>query len=276
MMQSSPYSYYGKVWQSQLKEINAKCGLDIPTEVPDPLRPVIDPYKPSSDLCASGVTYTTVKGDTCDTISLSHKVSSANLFIGNINLINCNRIPVGTNLCIPFECDRVYSIQKNDTCFSIETSQGLGWGDGTTLQRYNPWLKNRCTNLQIASENVYGHVMCLGVQDENSNTKAPDFDTTTPSYGDGYVIPIIEPPAGVEVAKGTTLECGRWYVRGKGSKDTCTKICVQNSIPWGLFLEVNPSLSADSCEENLVDGTAYCVGPGYSWDIHFEGDDFEL
>lgn len=152
----------------------------------------------------------------------------------------------------------------------------MAYGDGATLQRYNPWLNNECSNLQVASENVYSHVICLKIQAGNSTDEAPDYDTTTPNYGDGYVIPIIEPPAGAEVAEGTTIDCGKWYVTENASSETCTKIFIQNSIPWSLFLQVNPSLSADSCDEKLVTGTAYCVGPGHSWNIHFEGGDNEL
>lgn len=272
-MQSTPYSYYDDVWQSQLKEINSKCGLSVPTDIPDPLQPVIDPYEPT-DFCASDVTYTTAEGDTCDSISQAHKVASAALFMGNVNLKRCSDIPAGTRLCIPFTCDNIYTIQSNDTCRSIEKSQKFGYQDGLTLKKYNPWLNNQCTNLHMNSDVAYGHVICLGPQAGKSTGDAAGRDTTTPDDSDGYVIPEIPLPDSVPVGNGTTLRCGKWHiVTNQEPKETCTTICVQELIPWSLFLEVNPSLSADNCNSNLLNGAAYCVGPTHMWDIDFGPDD---
>jgi hypothetical protein len=246
--------------------------LTIPTDIPDPLQPVTDPYDPADDFCASDVTYITKEGDTCDSISQAHHVASAALFMGNVNVKFCNNIPVGTKLCIPFTCDRVYTIQSNDTCISIEKAQNVGYQDGLTLKQYNPWLNNQCTNLHMNSDTAYGHVICLGPQAGNSTGDAPDTDATTPDYSDGYAIPEIPPPDNVPIADGTTLRSGKWHTVTE-QEETCTTICVQESIPWNLFLEVNPSVTADNCESKLLNGTAYCVDPTYGWDIDFGPDD---
>ncbi|KAJ5231283.1 uncharacterized protein N7469_005871, partial [Penicillium citrinum] len=276
-MQSTPYSYYSETWKLQLENINSMCGLNVPTNIPDPLTPTIDPYEPTTEFCPSDVTYISVKGDTCDSISRAHQVASAALFMGNVNLKNCNNIPSGTKLCIPFQCSHIYNLQSNDTCSSIEIAQNVGYQDGLTLKKYNPWLNNQCTNLHMNSDVAYGHVICLGPQAGNSTGDAPDTDTTTPDYSDGYTIPEIPPPDNVPVANGTTLRCGKWHVvTNKQLQETCTTICVQESIPWSLFLEVNPSLSAESCNSKLLVGTAYCAGPTYGWDFHFDGEDDEL
>ncbi|KZN94210.1 Glucan 1,3-beta-glucosidase [Penicillium chrysogenum] len=276
-MQSTPYSYYSEVWQSQLQEINSECGLTVPTDIPDPLTPVIDPYEPTTDFCASDVTYTSIIGDTCDSISQTHRVASAALFMGNVNLRDCNDIPAGTKICIPFQCDNIYTLQTGDTCSSIEKAQNVGYKDGLTLKKYNSWINNQCTNLHMNSDVAYGHVICLGPQAGNSTGDAPDTDTTTPDYANGYAIPEITPPDDVPVANGTTLRCGKWHVVSNEELEvTCTAICVQESIPWSLFLEVNPSLNADSCNSKLLVGSAYCVGPTYGWNIHFDGEDDEL
>ncbi|KAJ5204897.1 Peptidoglycan-binding Lysin subgroup [Penicillium cinerascens] len=137
-MQSIPYSYYDE--------------------------PVIDHYKPSTDICSSDVTYTTVEGNTYDSISQAHNVDSAALFMGNVNLRRCSDIPAGTKLCIPFTCDNIYMIQSNDTCLSIEQSQKVGYQNGPTLKKYNSWLSNQCTNLHMNSDVAYGHAICLGPQ----------------------------------------------------------------------------------------------------------------
>ncbi|CAI7579339.1 unnamed protein product [Penicillium pancosmium] len=86
---------------------------------------------------------------------------------------------------------------------------------------------------------AYVHIICLGPQAGNSTGDAPDTDTTTPDYSDGYAIPEIPPPDNVPVANGTTLRC-------------------------------------DSCNSMLFVGTAYCAGPTYGWDFHFDGEDDEL
>ncbi|CAG8407763.1 unnamed protein product [Penicillium salamii] len=275
-MQSTPYSEYDKNFQLQLKDINSRCGLNIPTDIPDSLVPVIDPYAPSES-CVSGIKYTTVAGDTCDKIAVAYKVSSAALFIGHDNLFECEEIPVGTKLCMPLQCESVYTIQSNDTCTSIEKAQGVGYKDGTTLRKYNPWIDYDCSNLQIVSDVAYGHVICLSPQSGDSNTTAPAEDPTSPGYSDGgYVIPQIEPPQNATVAEGTTTGCGKWHVvTNKDLQETCTTICVQNKIPWYLFLDVNPSLSAEDCDAQLVVGNAYCAGPTYGWNQYFEGSDWD-
>jgi hypothetical protein len=215
-----------------------------------------------------------VEGDTCDSISQAHKVASAALFMGNVNLKRCTDIPAGTKLCIPFTCDNIYTIQPNDTCLSIEKSQKTGYQDGLTLKKYNPWLNNQCTNLHISSDVAYGHVICLGPQAGNSTGNAPDADTTTPNFSDGYAIPEIPPPDNVPLADGTTLRCGKWHVvTNQERQETCTTICVQESIPWSLFLEVNPSLNEENCDSKLLNQTAYCVGPTYGWNFDFGPDD---
>ncbi|KAJ6070768.1 CAZyme family GH55 [Penicillium canescens] len=274
-MQSTPYSEYDITFQSQLKYINSKCGLNIPTDIPDPLQPTIDPYKPS-DSCASGIKYITVAGDTCDSIATKYKVSSAALFIGHVNLFECEDIAVGTELCMPFQCETVYTIKSNDTCISIEKAQSVGYNDGSSLRKWNPWINYDCSNLQTVSDVAYGHVICLSPQSGSSNDTAPAIDPTSPSYADGYWIPERPPPHNATIAEGTTLRCGKWYVvTNEALQETCTTVCVKNKIPWTLFMEVNPSLSTNNCDK-LVNGTAYCAGPTYGWDESFEGGDFDL
>ncbi|CAI7579329.1 unnamed protein product [Penicillium pancosmium] len=111
----------------QLENINSKYGLNVPTDVPDALSPTIDPYKPTTEFCTSDVTYTSVKGDTCNSISRAHQVASAALFMGNVNLKNYDNIPAGTKLCVPFQCSNIYNLQANDTCSSIEMAQNVGY-----------------------------------------------------------------------------------------------------------------------------------------------------
>ncbi|KAB8229874.1 uncharacterized protein BDW43DRAFT_314523 [Aspergillus alliaceus] len=62
------------------------------------------------------------------------------------------------------------------------------------------------------------------------------------------------------------------------AKETCKKICVKESVDWDLFLEANPSLATGVCDEKLVVGNAYCVGPIAGFDSNYSdsGDDEAL
>ncbi|KAJ5317598.1 CAZyme family GH55 [Penicillium antarcticum] len=267
-MQSTPYSEYDISFQSQLKNMNSKCGLNIPTDFPDFLQPRTNLNKPSGS-CVSGIEYTTVEGDTCDSIATKYNVSSAALFIGHDNLLECEDIVVGTELCMPLQCEKVYTIKSRDTCNSIEKSQGIRYKE---LRKYNPWIDSYCSNLHTVSDVAYGHVVCLSPQAGISNEIATTswMDPTSPPEADGYAIPERPPPQNATIAERTTTRCGRWHVvTNKIVQETCTTVCMQNQIYWSLFMEVNPSLSADNCDK-LVSGTAYCVGPTYGWDEIFD------
>ncbi|KAJ6002064.1 CAZyme family GH55 [Penicillium canescens] len=58
-------------------------------------------------------------------------------------------------------------------------------------------------------------------------------------------------------------------------QENYTTICVQKKIPWSLFLEANPSVSADKCNDNLDNGFTYYAGPTYGWDLFLDRDDWE-
>ena len=266
MMQSTPYSIYDKTYQSNLVFMNYKCGLSVPTDIPPPIEKLMDPYANNSTFCASDTRYITAFRDTCDTIALKHDVSSAALYMGNPNLLNCNNIPVGTELCLPFTCTPTYNLKDGDTCYSIEKSLGLRYASGYNVRKYNPWINCNSANLYDASPEEYGTTLCAGPQGGTANGTAPLPDKT---LWDDFEIP---PPTNVTVAEGTTFRCTRWHVvadQDGAEKETCTKICVQESLDWKLFVAGNPSLTAGVCDDKLVVGNAYCVGP----DVHLFGDD---
>ncbi|KAL2811038.1 pectate lyase superfamily protein-domain-containing protein [Aspergillus granulosus] len=247
MMQSTSYSVYDKYYQSDLEYINEACGLSLPTEMPDPLMALDDPYENDIGFCASDITYTAKFGDTCDTIAKLFKVSSAALFMGNLNLLECSSIPEGTKLCIPFSCEVIHVLENGDTCKSIEEGLGIEDANGATIRKYNPWLTYDCANLHESSDVAYGHVLCAFPQAGNSTTSPPGQDTTTPGYADGYAIPEIPPPDGATLAEGTTYRCGRWHtVTNEEIEETCC---------------------------TLVEGLTYCVGPTYEWDLVFDPED---
>lgn len=137
LAQASPYSFYDEYYQGILEIVHSRCGVVGSTDIP----PAVEVHtEEPTDFCASD-TYTTVDGDTCDSIALAKSVSSAALFIGSETIRNCSNIKAGLSVCLPFPCDSVYSFSSSDTCTSIE--QALGMKSGT-LRQLNPWINGGC------------------------------------------------------------------------------------------------------------------------------------
>lgn len=157
LMQSSPYSSYDEYWKSDLEHIYKTCGITGNTEIPRALVH-LSPTPPA--FCASGNKYTTIKGDTCDSIAQAHNVSSAALYMGNEELRVCDDIPQSLEICLPLECGETYVVGPHDTCTSLEERLDLPFG---FIRRLNAWLDRDCHNLQVSSA-VFGHVLCLGAQ----------------------------------------------------------------------------------------------------------------
>lgn len=262
MLQSSQYSIYNTFFESQLKAIYAECGVTGPTDI----LPSILPPRTTSSYCLSDQFYTASTGDTCDTIAMAFNVSSAAIYNANSNStfgITCSAVIPGTTLCLPLPCAEVYTFNANDTCTSIEQANSLAPG---TVRNLNAWIQYACTNIQITNA-IYGNVVCLAPL---GGTFIPTViaanSTTEPVPITGYSLQALAPPANVTVAQGTTLNCGAWYVAIDG--DTCANIDVEAGITAGLFLLVNPSLASGAdCTAGLVNGSAYCVGPTYEWNM---------
>ncbi|KAK7414979.1 hypothetical protein QQX98_006212 [Neonectria punicea] len=211
-MQASAHSIYNDAYKEELEYVYSKCGGSGPTTIPPSLMPSAED---SSLDCGTDEWYTTGDAyETCDSIALSHGVSSASLFIANqYRLANCSAdatIEFGTKLCMPAQCHRTYTLHPNDECATIEanTTNELQEGD---VMLYNPRVGFECINLQSVSA-VYGTVLCLGPQYEQHNASSPTEDTTTPVLQDAYTYDSIDPPEGAAVPEGTTKRCGRWYV----------------------------------------------------------------
>ncbi|KAK2742694.1 hypothetical protein FQN57_005149 [Myotisia sp. PD_48] len=258
MMQRSSYSVYNEDYKSDLELVQKKCSLSGPTDLPPSLY-LPEPSTPP--ICASSETYIGQNGDTCDSIAVKRNVSSASIFMANRHILSrCNKVPVGSELCLPLNCKRVYSLKAGDTCFSIEVAQSMNY---KTLRRYNSWLDSDCTNLHNVTE-VYGKTLCLDPPGGKHNTTNPTPGTQHPGTKreiySGYVIP---PPANAIIARNTTIHCGRWHLATEG--ETCAKISIQEAITSDLFLAINPSLSKTRCNSDLKPGLTYCVLPHIFW-----------
>ncbi|RYP21256.1 hypothetical protein DL767_009308 [Monosporascus sp. MG133] len=267
MPQRSQYSNYDSFIQSQLEYSLSKCAQStVNTTIPDSPLILPDP----STYCQSDKWYTTVEGDNCDSIAQAHSLASASLYSENPDSVyNCSSIKAGTSLCLPPSCALTWFVQPGDTCFSIEynvTASTMVSALGN-VQKYNRWVDRDCTNLHIASDGAFGHVICLAPQNGEfaANASVPG-DTTIPASSPGYSNFISEPPDGVTVAKGTTRQCGTWHVAAV--TDTCSSIAFGSRTTISIFMEVNPSLGTEvaSCSEKLVPGDAYCGLPFVVWD----------
>lgn len=263
IMQSSPYSFYDEVFQEQLEIVNTQCGLSLPTDMPASLD--VAPEFLPDPVCVSNQTHHTVLGDTCDSIGLKYNISSAGLVMANNRqLVICSNLTAGMDLCLPSSCAPTYLLQSNDTCTSIELAGGYDLGD---VRKYNSWVEWDCANLQPSTD-FWGRVICLGSQGGTYTATAPVSGVTlAPGASTGYSDLLVAPPSNATVAEGTTLKCGKWHVAAKD--ETCTQICVQESLTSRLFTTVNPSLSTSNCSASLVVGNAYCVGPNSGWSISY-------
>ncbi|OKP10023.1 hypothetical protein PENSUB_4576 [Penicillium subrubescens] len=259
MMQRSSYSVYDEYFQADLVVVHARCDISGPTEMPPSLDapPEFHP-KPA---CLSGKRYTTVDGDTCDSVALHLNVSSASFVMANNrHTIVCDRLPSDMDLCVPTTCASTYVLKDTDTCRSIEEANSNNVGD---VRRYNPWVEFDCSNLQSTTPS-FGHVICLRDSDESYTATAPIPGVTiSPGRSSGYSRTVVDPPSNATVANGTTLKCGKWHVAKEG--ESCPMICLGESITSTLFLAVNPSLSSSNCSLALVTGNAYCAGPTTNW-----------
>ncbi|PYH80406.1 pectin lyase-like protein [Aspergillus uvarum CBS 121591] len=265
MRQTSPYAAYTEDDKDGLELVHQQCGLSGATELHDPLWTTTTTTEEAEPpFCASGVTHITVEGDTCDSLATQYSVASAAIQIGNPALVNdCRELIAGRELCIPFSCDTLYTLQDDDTCYSIFRAQQslLQSGD---VRKYNPWINGKCTNLQ-STRWIHGSVICLSPQGGSHN--ATGSASLAPGISNGYTQALTYAPAGATVANGTTCYCGKWYTAQEG--DTCAAICVKQAIPASLFQASNPSLSGGGggdCDGNLKTGVTYCVGPDSHWD----------
>ncbi|RDW90003.1 LysM peptidoglycan-binding domain-containing protein [Aspergillus mulundensis] len=256
LMQGDAYSdTYNADWESVYEYVAAACNLTV-TDF-NATTSAFNASVPTTtaDSCTSGDIYTANEGDTCDSIALAKGVSSATMYYINPGLVNCSDITAGTTLCLPLTCTNVYSVQTNDSCPSIAVANFI---TSTQLVNWNTELDAACSNLHSANPD-WGSVLCVSPPGGTYTGQALNStsDSDTPSA--------VSPPAGVNVAVGTTLDCGSWFVNTAALNYNCSSICLANSIAIHLFTEANPSLNYTTCDADLVTGDAYCVDPLDGW-----------
>ncbi|KAG9251359.1 pectate lyase superfamily protein-domain-containing protein [Emericellopsis atlantica] len=265
MLQRSRYSLYDDFVKSQLEYSLDQCGKVADTEKPE--SPIDLPVR--SDFCLSDNRYTTVEGDTCDSIALANSVSSAALYRENDEaILDCDNIAAATELCLPTPCGRTWRLQPDDSCTSIESNltQTTYIFSHGFVRKYNRWIDVDCTNLHLASDAAFGHVLCVAPQNGQFQTNSTGYGgNTTPERATGYSSTISQRPENSTLAEGTTEYCGTWYVAKEG--DLCREIAFESQTTIQIFMEVNPSLgtSIPGCSAQLQPGLTYCALPFSRW-----------
>ncbi|KAF7872922.1 uncharacterized protein EAF02_008993 [Botrytis sinoallii] len=233
------------------------CSLGSSTDI---LPPLIDETPSQASPCVLGNYYTTSAGDTCDTISLAHNVSSASLFIGNAAITNRANIIPATNLCLPIQCQRTYNLQHNDVCGSLESTYNLGpFG----LPGFNPWITFDCTGLQQSST-VYGTILCLSPPGGTYNPTVTSGHNTNPFNKRSVLYFPSRSPVSSTIANRTTLNCGVWYTVAPG--DDCPILSIFFGLTAGLLMQINPSLPSQNCSYGIMANITYCISPLWAWD----------
>ncbi|WYZ42264.1 hypothetical protein EsH8_V_001159 [Colletotrichum jinshuiense] len=264
MMQDSPYSIYASFpyYQNAMKRAVDRCSLGSQDVAPKDSPFPVEEQGPV--FCLSDREHRSVDGETCDSIAKQHSVASASLLAANPQILDCSAVEAGLTLCLPLTC-KTYELKKGDNCIDVEVATGL---NEDALRQLNGWIKYGCENLQDGAISL-GRVLCTtvpgGVYESNANVPAK---ATDPAYNQ-FADEITAPPSGAVLDDGTIRHCGRWHKAIEGQ--VCAEILVQHHISLILFTRVNPSVSLESCSDDLVPGLTYCVGPvdGYDNDIIF-------
>ncbi|KAL3483769.1 pectate lyase superfamily protein-domain-containing protein [Aspergillus germanicus] len=270
LMQAFPYSVYHDSLQSnylkaRLDYIYKQCNVDEgPTNVKD-LQYIPIEVEPAP--CFTDVTYTTKEGDTCDSIALRYSVASAAVQSANTDQItNCGAVNPGRELRIPLMCDRLYVLDDEGTCESIEHATAIAPGD---LRAYNPWINYFCDDL-VPTVWIHGRILCLSPQGGQYNVINPiPGVVVAPGETTGYSGMVVAPPKGTTLAEGTTIYCGKWYTVTSG-EETCAAVCSSTGITADLFRAVNPSLAGErleDCTGLMKVGLTYCVAPIWGWEV---------
>lgn len=143
----------------------------------------------------------------------------------------------GNSVCIPEAC-AIYTIQENDTCYSIVQANNYTF-TVTQLISWNGNINRDCSNLDqlVASQ--------ICISSPEGGVPAPTGSATT------TVAPIP-----TDIAAGTNTQCAKYYLVSAG--DDCSRITVMLGISLEDFYFLNPEVNSTNCN-NLEAGYSYCV-----------------
>lgn len=194
----------------------------------------------TSAVSSCPTSYTIQAGDSCNTISIAHNVSTFDLLYKNGLEGYCSHFPAaGKELCLPDQCE-IYTVQENNTCYQITQASKNAFSI-SQLVSWNPNLNRDCSNIG----QMVGMQICISFPGESGSAPV----STPPTK----IAPV--PP---NTAVGTNTNCSRYYNVSTG--DYCSYITIQENISLLDFYFLNPEINTTDCN-NLLLGESYCVAP---------------
>ncbi|KAF5675102.1 pectate lyase 1 [Fusarium circinatum] len=139
--------------------------------------------------------------DTCESLALEYGVSSAEIFINNPDILQCDDMVEGVPICLPFQCN-TYQVQENDTCTSVSESLGITIKDFMSL---NPWSPGGAYK-----DFQFGKFVCTPPSDGHYNRTIKSSDPADSNYADEVV------PRPENADPAANKQCGRWYTVEEG------------------------------------------------------------
>ncbi|KAF8727193.1 hypothetical protein AX14_007505 [Amanita brunnescens Koide BX004] len=132
-------------------------------------------------------TYVVKEGDTCDSISREHNVSTYQLAAVNEGIIapGCTELNTDKRICLGIignDCTATRAVRRGDTCDSIQAETGI---TAAHLHHNNPQINESCTNIYI------GQVLCVA-----------NFDIVRATPSGGVVV--VPPSTAVPANSGAT------------------------------------------------------------------------
>ena len=247
-----------------MTDLPSACGLTGVVTIPTPPTISLTVTEPEAPSCQIK-SYIVKAGDTCDSIAQANSISSGTLYDTNPKLTNCSTPIVGTKLCLPSQCEKLYKVKSGEGCVSAANANGISWQQ---LVDWNGMVD--CSGVDMLKDLPdWGSTIC--VSPPGGTFTAPPANETIGGVGgpgasgDGYAQEVISPPPGASLADGTTLNCGQFYTAKTG--DTCALITVNSNVASDLFIATNPSLrAARTCDARLIIGKTYCLHPVRNWD----------
>jgi len=100
----------------------------------------------ASPTACAGKTYTLKSGDTCHSVALSQKISTAWLLSDNHLASYCTDFPKSGTLCLVNTCD-VYTVRANDTCKAIAFNNNI---TEAQLSAWNPVSNTHLSSFHIS------------------------------------------------------------------------------------------------------------------------------
>ncbi|KAL2788492.1 hypothetical protein BJX66DRAFT_327064 [Aspergillus keveii] len=137
-------------------------------------------------------------GDTCDSFTLRHNVSTYRLLIDNGLQSGCVDFPTRGLLCVIGSC-QTHRVTESDTCPGLASKYGI------TITQFRTWnqvLNARCSIMGI----LVGHMVCVGYPGRGTPAKA------------------VPPPS--NLAPDVNTKSGKYYQVKEG--DYCAVIAMEN------------------------------------------------